>query len=160
MTITVHARESLYIKRESIPRELREKLIEKYTLRFYEERACKSCEFYQDRLAAPGKHLEDPCDQCAAYKGGAQLAQEVKLGNTRYLKTPIGDALGLKKILDANDIAFKVKKHYPQQQVSRPITFTGTLKDYQREAVDALKKKKRGVLRAPPRSGKTVMATA
>src|SRR5271155_5802771 len=153
MTITVHARESLYIKRESIPRELREKLIEKYTFRFYEERACSQCEFRPERHS-------DTCDQCAAYKGGAQLAQEVKLNDNRYLKTPIGDALGLKKILDSNDIAFKVKKHYPQQQVSRPITFTGTLKDYQREAVDALKKKKRGVLRAPPRSGKTVMATA
>jgi superfamily II DNA or RNA helicase len=158
--ITVNAREALYIKRESLPRDLREKLIEKYTLRFYEERACKSCEFYQDRLAAPGKHLEDPCDQCAAYKGGAQLAQEVKLKDTRYLKTPIGDALGLKKILDAREIEFKVKKHYPQQEMKRPIKFTGTLKDYQRDAVDAIKKKKRGVVKAPPRSGKTVLSTA
>lgn len=158
--ITIHAREALYLKRESLPQELREKLIEKYTLRFYEERACKSCEFYEDRLAAPGKHLEDPCEQCAAYKGGAQLAQEVKLSSTRYLKTPIGDALGLKKILDKNEIEFKVKKHYPQQEMGRKIKFTGVLTDYQREAVDAIKKTKRGVVKAPPRSGKTVLSTA
>ena len=42
----------------------------------------------------------------------------------------------------------------------RPIKFTGTLKPEQVEAVKVLKVRKRGVLRAPPRSGKTVMATA
>ncbi|WP_440705518.1 hypothetical protein, partial [Klebsiella pneumoniae] len=34
------------------------------------------------------------------------------------------------------------------------------LKDYQPAAVDAILKKKRGVLKAPPRSGKTVMGAA
>lgn len=151
--ITVNAREALYIKRESLPRDLREKLIDKYTYRFYEDRACASCEFLPDRHC-------DTCDQCAAYKGGAQLAQEVKLGDKRYLKTPIGDAIGLKKLLDNNEIEFTIKKYFPQQGMQRKIKFTGVLKDYQREAVDAIKKKKRGVLKSAPRTGKTVMATA
>jgi superfamily II DNA or RNA helicase len=157
--LVIHAREALYLKRESIPRELREKLLEKYTHRFYEEKACTSCEYYQERMEAKGKHLEI-CDTCAAYKGGAQLAQEVKQGHNRYLKTPIGDALGVAKELNAYDIEFTVKKHYPQDVMSRPMKFTGTLKDYQRDAVDAIKKKRRGVVKAPPRSGKTVLSTA
>src|SRR5882672_2283276 len=151
--ITLQAREAIYIKRESIPRELREELINKYTFRFYEDKACAQCEFL------PERHSET-CDECAAYKGGAQLAQEVKLGDSRYIKTPIGDSAGLVKVLQKNDIEFKVKKHYPQQEMKRKIKFTGTLKDFQREAVDAIKKKKRGVVKAPPRSGKTVLSTA
>lgn len=157
--IVIHAREALFLKRESIPRELRENLIDRYTYRFYEDRACHQCEYYQERMEAKGKHL-DQCNECAAYKGGAQLAQEVKLKDTRYLKTPIGDALGLAKVLDAQGIEFTVKKHYPHHAMSRPMKFTGTLKDYQREAVDSIKKKKRGVVKAPPRSGKTVLSTA
>jgi superfamily II DNA or RNA helicase len=157
--ITLQAREAIYIKRESIPRELREELIDKFTFRFYEEKACAQCEFYQERLEAPGRHLET-CDECAAYKGGAQLAQEVKLGDSRYIKTPIGDSAGLVKVLNKHDIEFKVKKHYPQHEMKRKFKFTGVLKDFQREAVDAIKKKKRGVVKAPPRSGKTVLSTA
>jgi len=40
------------------------------------------------------------------------------------------------------------------------MKFTGELRDHQREAVDVFKKKKSGVIKAPPRSGKTVLSTA
>jgi superfamily II DNA or RNA helicase len=159
MTITLNAREAIFIKRASITKELREELIEKYTYRFYEERACSQCEFHEERLEAKGKHLE-VCDECAAYKGGAMLAQEIVVGEKKYIKTPLGDSAGLVKVLRANDIEFRVKKHYPQHEMKRKMRFTGTLKDFQREAVDAIKKKKRGVVKAPPRSGKTVLSTA
>lgn len=151
--ITVHAREALLIKRASLPIAVQEKLIEKYKFRFYEDKACETCEFL------PERHC-DICDNCAAFKGGADLAQPVKLGATEYIKTPIGDAAGLKKVLDTAEIEFKFKKHFPDTKFSRPIKFTGTLKAHQPPAVKAIIKKKRGVLRSPPRSGKTVMGAA
>jgi len=157
--ITVHAREALLIKQSKIPIAVRDEIIDKYRFRFYETKACEQCEFYEERMAQKDQHLE-VCDQCAAFKGGADLAAPVIIGKTRYIKTPIGDALGLKKLLDKRGIAFKFKKHFPTTMMKRQIKFTGTLKDYQPAAVTAMVKKKRGILKAPPRSGKTVMAAA
>ena len=122
--ITIHAREALLIRQNKIPLAVRDEIIEKYKFRFYEESACQNCEFLEDRHCGT-------CDQCAAFKGGADLAAPVIIGKTRYIKTPIGDALGLKKLLDKRGIAFKFKKHFPTTMMKRQIKFTGTLKDYQ-----------------------------
>lgn len=151
--ITVHARESFLIPKKSLPLDVRDELIEKYKFRFYEDKNCKQCEFFEDRHS-------DACDNCGSFLGGADLASMVKIGEKEFLKTPLGDAGGLKQVLEKSDIPFKFKKHFPTQEFSRPIKFTGTLKDYQPAAVDAILKKKRGVLKAPPRSGKTVMGAA
>lgn len=151
--ITVHAREALLVKREYIPIEVRKELIEKYKFRFYEEKACDVCEF------RPERHC-DVCDQCAAFKGGADLATNVLIGETKYLKGPIGDQRGFLNVLTRNGIDYKVKDHHPKTKMRRPIKFTGKLKEYQPKAVSAIIEKFKGVLRSPPRSGKTVMAAA
>lgn len=151
--ITVHAREAILVKSQYVPIEVRKELIEKYKFRFYEEKACEQCEF------RPERHC-DICDQCAAFKGGADLATNVVIGKTKYLKGPIGDQLGFLKVLTKNGITYKVKDHHPETLMERRIRFTGVLKSYQPEAVKAIIDKKKGVLRSPPRSGKTVMAAA
>ncbi|QBX06721.1 ATP-dependent helicase [Burkholderia phage BcepSaruman] len=133
--------------------DVREELIEKYKFRFYEDKSCRQCEFFEDRHS-------DACDNCGAFLGGADLASVVKMGEKDFIKTPLGDAGGLKQVLEKSDIQFKFKKHFPDKTFSRPIKFTGTLKDYQPGAVEAILKRKRGVLKAPPRSGKTVMGAA
>jgi superfamily II DNA or RNA helicase len=151
--ITVHARESLLIKRKTIPIALQEDLTKKYSYRFYDERVCKNCEFLEDR------HCET-CDNCDAFKGGADLATPVKIGKTEYLKAPIGDRSGVLRMISQAGIDYKIKSHAPRSPMKRPFKFTGTLKDHQPTGVNAIIEKRRGVLRSPPRSGKTVMATA
>jgi len=160
MTITVHAREALYTKQKDIPPELREKLINKYTLLFFEERACQKCEFLEDRKQMHPAVAES-CETCAGFKGGAQLATDVIVGKNKYFKTPIGDQSSFERILSHAKIDFVVKEHFPQTKFKRPIRFTGTFKgDYQKEAVSAIILKKKGVMKSPPRTGKTVIFSA
>lgn len=153
-SITIQAREAYYIRAKSIPLAAREALDDKYTFRFYAEKDCKNC----DNL--PERHNE-MCDTCASFQGGAKLSEQVKLGVKSYIKTPIGDGPGLVKVLAEHGIDdYNIKVHFPDTDFSKKVKFTGTLRDFQPEAVTAICKKKRGVLKAPPRSGKTVMATA
>jgi superfamily II DNA or RNA helicase len=151
--ITIHAREAFLIKKADLPPDVREEIVEKYKFRFYEEPACNTCEWLEERHGPT-------CDNCAAFKGGADLASPVKIGTKEYLKTPLGDPRGLKQVLENNGLDFKFKRHFPTTDMKRKIRFTGTLKDYQPAAVEAIVKKKRGVIKAPPRSGKTVMGAA
>lgn len=65
--ITVHARESFLIPKKSLPLDVRDELIEKYKFRFYEDKNCKQCEFFEDRHS-------DACDNCGSFLGGADLA--------------------------------------------------------------------------------------
>lgn len=158
--ITVNARESFFMKKKEVPRAVQEELKKAFTFYFFQERACSDCEFKQDRLASETK-LTPTCEECAAFLGGAVLASDVKIGKNSYLKTPIGNSAKLKSILVAHDLEYTVKRHHPAPPFKRPIKFTGKYKAaYQAEAVEAIIKKKRGVLRSPPRSGKTVMFSA
>lgn len=141
------------MRSDSIPKELQRDLIDKYTFQFYEEKACAQCEFLNER------HSEI-CDECGAYKGGAELASKVVINSKPFIKTPMGDRAGLISMLNDNGIQYVIKKHYPDLPMSRPIKFTGTLEDFQEGAVRDIIRRKRGVLKSPPRTGKTVMITA
>jgi superfamily II DNA or RNA helicase len=158
--LTVHARESFFLKKKDMPRGLRSALVQDHTLYFFAERACNDCEFKQDRLEAEAK-IVPACEDCAGFLGGTILAQDIKVGSNTYLKVPIGTGANLKKRLAEYDVDYMVKRHHPEELMKRRIKFTGTYRGkYQAEAVQAIVKKKRGVLRSPPRSGKTVIAAA
>ena len=151
--ITVHHRESLLVRRDFVPNDVRKEILDKYSFRFYEDKACQVCEFLPDRHC-------DTCDQCAAFLGGADLASTVQINDHKYIKTPVGDKPALLKILRRNGLEFKVKNHTPDIPIKRPFRFTGKLKPFQNEAVDAIFENLRGVIKAPPRSGKTVVGAA
>lgn len=154
-SVVVHARESLFTPSKTIPIAAITDLKEKLTFRFYDEKACARCEYL------PERHNPEVCDECAAFKGGAELLEEVKLKGIKYLKTPIGNPTVLINTLKEHRVKVEgIKTHFPTLKMSRPIKFTGELRDYQEEAVDAIIKKKRGVVKAPARSGKTVLSTA
>lgn len=154
--IKVHAKDGFYVKTSQISKSVQEAIEKHYTLLFYEEKACNKCEFEEDKKAS-GKEVLDVCMNCAAFRGGVQMASTVKIGGTRYIKTPVGDPKGLTKLLKE---PIKIKEHYPDTDFKRPIRFTGELKPFQREAVNTCKTKKKGVIKAPPRSGKTFLSTA
>lgn len=158
--LTVHARENFFMKKRDLPPGAIEKLTQDFTLYFFNEKACNTCELKQDRLESETK-LTPTCEECAAFLGGAVLASDHKVGKTTYFKTPIGNSARLKSVLNEYDVEYTVKRHHPSHAMQRPLKFTGSYRGkYQAEAVAAIIKKKRGVLRSPPRSGKTVMGAA
>ena len=145
------AREAIYVK--GVAPKVRSRLIEKYTLRFYNEKACDRCEYKIERHS-------DICDQCAAYNGGASLGSVVKIKDERWLKLPAGDlpaiskALGYPKVVDKQIGA-------AEAPVKKKIGFAySKLHDYQKDVIKKALQVKKGVVCSPPRTGKTVMGTA
>lgn len=157
--LKVVVREAFFIRKKDIKPTDVEALKKRHTHLFFEGdgKPCESCDFNEDRLASPDG-LSDQCPNCAAFKGAVSLVKDMKIGKNTYVSVPGGDRKGIKEILKRYDLTFKSKQ--PREEMSRKIKFTGTLKDYQREAVDAIKKVKYGVVKAPPRSGKTVLSSA
>ena len=151
--VKMYAREAFYIPIKDIGKKLANKIIEKYTYRFYEEKACAQCDWLKDRHS-------DNCDTCPAYKGGMQLAKKVEVNEKKFIVTPAGDKAGILKLLEKKGFDVTVKSKREEIPFKRPIKFTGTLKPDQAEAVKAIHKKKNGVIKAPPRSGKTVLSSA
>ncbi len=154
MSVKIIKREALFINRKDLAPSQYKKLVEDYTFRFYEDKACDGngktdpCEF------RPERHT-DVCNSCAAFKGGANLAVPIVLNEKKYLKLPIGGLPKIEAYLKDTEVVEK-HKHNP----IKPFKFLGTLKEYQGPAIKALIKYKRGILRSKPRTGKTVMFVA
>lgn len=132
---------------------------ERFTFRFYKENMCRMCEYLPDRFN------EDTCGQCVNYEGGVQLAKVESIGAGQYLSLPRGASEEVKKWLKQNDIeSVRVVDKTPgPKPMSKKFKFTGTLADYQEEAVEKFpsdRKNERGLIESPARSGKTVMAAA
>jgi len=151
------AREALYVKSANIKPKVRRRLEEKYTFRFYNESACRSCEYLLERHC-------DICDNCNAFLGVVQLASQVKRGSTSYMKFPAGAEQKVLKDLakQSDSIQINYKQTKPEDvPFKRPVRFKyKLLKDYQRPAYKSLIEKRKGVLKSAPRTGKTVMTTA
>ena len=153
MTVKVIRREAVFIPIKQLPTKVVTHIKEKLSFRFYQEKACKTCDNLPERP-------NDICyNGCAAYQGGYDLASSVKVNAKKYLKIPVGSSPQILSYINAKDIDTKLIDKSPETKIKK-IKFTGTLKPEQEVAVDAIISKKRGVLKAPPRSGKTVMATA
>jgi intein/homing endonuclease len=148
--ITIWAREALFTRSDRLPDKLIDQILEKYHYRFYEEKSCQQCEFLFER---PGPMCED----CGANQGAAILSRELKIDGISYLKMPIGDADSALDLFDDFKIKYKLKSDHPRVPIKRKITFTGNLYDYQRTVVDTMHSERRGVVKAPPRSGKCIV---
>lgn len=146
-------REAVYIPIKDISPKLVTSIKEDMTYNFFaKEKVCEECEWYAERL-------NDVCESCANFKGQYQLASTVKVKANRYLKVPRGSFNKVRAKLEHHHIDFKVVNKSPVREI-KPFRFLGDFRNGQDIAVAAMVKKKRGVLKAPPRSGKTVMGTA
>jgi superfamily II DNA or RNA helicase len=152
--IKVFKREAVFIPIKGIPPKVLDRVKSKLSFKFYagEGKACKTCDNLNERH-------NDICDKCAVYTGGYELATQVKVKEKKYLKIPVGSSPDILNYLDGQHVHTTVVDKSPRTEI-KPIKFLATLKPEQEIAVAALETKKRGVLKAPPRSGKTVMATA
>lgn len=149
--IKVFKREAMFIRSKGIPKKVQDRVKEKLQFRFYAEKSCKTCDNRPERP-------NDICETCAAYSGGYDLGSSVKINDKKYLKIPIGSSPSILEYVNKH-VTTKIVDKSPRVKVKR-YNFTGTLKPEQVIAVKAMIANKRGVLKAPPRSGKTVMATA
>lgn len=146
-------REAIFIKKTSVSPEMRRKILDRYTFRFYEEKACANCEFKLERHS-------DLCDNCAAYSGTYELATSVKVGANRYIRVPAGDLPRFRTFMANNGYDLRVRSKAPDEKMKRKVKFLATLRDFQGPAINALIEHRRGILKSLPRSGKTVMASA
>lgn len=155
--IIIKEREQLFIPAKGISKSVVSKLKKKYSFYFFEEKACQQCEFSELRKQTGG--LLPECETCAGFISGMELCKKVRVGNNDYYTAPYGDKEGLSNLLSKAGVSFDFKQYYKDHPIE-PFNCTANLYDYQKQAIDAALKAKHGVICAPPRSGKTVIATA
>lgn len=139
-------REKMYIPAEYLDER---KLKKAYRHRFYEEPACRRCE------NRPERH-NYVCNKCEFYHGQNTLYNEKMLNGEPYFGLPMGDRSIIEEKFgidfdDFNliDARCKAKRRFDVRMVGfKPY-------DYQAPAAASLKQHKYGILKAPPRSGKT-----
>ncbi len=152
MTTKVIKREAVYISLDEMKIALRKKMQEALTFSFFgKEKVCQECEWYAERI-------NDVCELCANFKGQYKLAPVVKVKETRYLKVPRGSHKKMLRYLENHNIDYRVLDKSPETKI-KPFRFTGEFRNGQEEAIDAMLKRRRGVLCAPPRSGKCVVGS-
>ena len=149
-------RERFYVPMEHVSAEQLEAVETRFTKQLYSEANCKKCEYFHDRPS-------ETCDACPSNLGEYKLHVSRTFKETEYLGIPQSASKFLDKHFDLED--FRVIDRRPTKKFKHDIEFTGKLRPEQEEAVKALLEVYEldggcGTLSAPPRSGKTVMATA
>lgn len=152
--LKAYAREAFLIPIRTLSADDIENAHARCLIRIYDDKKCSVCENYDDRHS-------DVCDSCAAFLSARQMSKLVEDGGKTFLSIPLGARKILKNWATTIGREVTVVEHFPDaDSFSRPIRFTGKLYGYQEEAVQAIMDRKRGMLKSPPRSGKTVIATA
>lgn len=122
------------------------------SVRHYDEKACRRCEHKPDRHS-------DTCEDCPAYAGLFKFWRKQEIGGKPFIGMATGRDDLIEKIVGPLD-RFKMYDKRSDVPFRTGLKFHGKLRDYQKEAVKALLENEHGLLKAPPRSGKTVVGTA
>jgi len=123
---------------------------EHYTIRMYEENACRNCEYLADRHS----YL---CDTCSAFLSTTKLFNRKEANGINYIGLPIGDKRNFTRVTGLTFEDLKIKDLRQTSPFTQRIKFLAELRDYQTPLVEAFLKKKYGLIEAPPRTGKTVV---
>lgn len=122
-----------------------------YTTKRYDKNACRKCENLPDRHS----YL---CDSCPAYLGEVRLFAKKTIKGRSYIGIPVGD----KKHFERKTGLLFDECEFVDRRVYAPfhykIKFLAELRDYQDSVITDFLKKKYGLLKAPPRTGKTLMS--
>lgn len=144
-----------------IPKELMSaKAVERrYNIIIFDEKSCKKCENLPDRPNAM-------CSECPAFIADYKLWKDAG----KYWSVPQGDLPALKIVLDRKEIDYVVVDKRLDIPFEYDIQWTGSLfgkghvdangilRANQKRVAKEWLKTKSGILRAPPRSGKTALA--
>lgn len=149
-------REKIYVPVDDVE-EYRDSLNNLFTIDLFKEENCESCE---ERDTRPN----DVCTDCQSYIARKKLWRTVTKDGQPYVGLPFGDLGAIKSVFPRVG-SYEIQDLRPVLPFKTDLTFTGELRPHQLEACDILtgladKDKLRGVLRAPARSGKTVLAIA
>lgn len=155
-TVTFYRHSGFLIPIEDVTEDFRQAAEDRFSYMFYDEKSCAKCLFLEDR------HGEN-CDNCASYKGGRILAKEVEINGDTYFSLPNGAQSDVEALAREHYPSVKLEvKHGKSKPLSQKIKLLDsvTLFPYQVEALNACLTRRIGVVKSPPRSGKTVIGTA
>lgn len=130
---------------------------DRFTHALYDEKACNKCDQLEYR------HSE-MCDNCSSFGGFRRLSKVVTKrtkdnDEIEMLSLPYGATDRVRSWLKDCGFAYQVVDAHPEPKpFKHRIKFIGKAYPWQEEAVPILLKKKKGIIKAPPRSGKTVFA--
>lgn len=136
-----------------------EDLLSLWRIPLFEDTGCRSCPHLSKRLVTE-------CETCPHFKGILKLYQTREADGVRWYGFPNGNMNRL------NDLLGKIEYDdmRPDHKFTVPVRFTMNLYDGsvvngkktvdQRDVVDAWKEKGYGIIKCPPRAGKTLMSIA
>lgn len=151
---TIYLRDGIYIPIKTLPMDV-DDIREEYTQRMYDEKICRACPYKADRHS----HY---CDECEydGFKGAICFVKESVVDGKKYMRFPIGDRLNIEERMRIDYADYKFKDMRTNVPFDYKIKFTGALRDYQLPMLDGFVKMKHGLIKAPPRTGKTVTSIA
>jgi superfamily II DNA or RNA helicase len=132
-----------------------DRLKKAYTHCEFDDNICRGCDMRNVR----------PCEDCYACEWGGLkqtfcMAGHRMVSGNEYYTTPLGDIDNVEYKLGIDFDDFELVDKTTKRQFTYPLKFTGNLFDYQEDPVRIICKKKMGILKSKPRTGKTVMAVA
>ena len=127
-----------------------------FTIDIFEETNCERCPELDNRPS-------DVCRECQSYKSRRKLWSATVKGGEHYLGFPYGTKSTIKQVIPDLSQREGVLDKRALPPFSTKLRFTGGLREHQQAANDLLQAlaeadSLRGVLVAPPRTGKTVIA--
>ena len=164
--------DALYIPESYFTVEHRRALAKRFARRIYEDKNCEACEYFQDRFSFM-------CSECPAYVGRFKLYKTQRIKGTKYIGLPRGvqnEALKMFGLREGRNL--RIIDRRPRPKLPKGLAITSTLFPHQVEAITMLLKHHKfdedkgtyvptvkgasynGILKAPPRTGKTLIVLA
>lgn len=143
----IYIRERVYIPIKYVRD--KEDLKDSYTKRFFDDKACKACDYLPERFS-------DMCEVCPAYKGTVKLYSFKNVRGINYVGLPIGDKRNIEKYAGIVFDDFVIKDVRKIVPFDYNVKFSLQLRPHQKKLVATFLDKAYGLLEAPPRFGKTV----
>ena len=157
--VQVIANDKLFVPKEDIPDLTDFKY--RYQRHLYNEKGCARCPYLEDR------HDPDNCDPCSNHVSYLKLWSKKTIEGKTYFGVPTGWPERLQRILGKK---IKIVKDLrPEIPFKHPIRFTarlyngeldedGNARPNQVEVYETFMERKSGIIKVPPRGGKTVLA--
>ena len=152
MSDTMYLRAKMYIPADAIDED---DVLKHYDHHRYDDSVCRECEFRSMRYS-------DECGSCelGGYLGNIRTWGTKVIKGVSYYSFPIGDRLRIEDKLGIEFSQFKIKDLRTSRPFDVNVKFTGSLREKQIPLVEDWKYSKHGIIKAPPRTGKTVTSIA